>query len=149
MKHSHEICRTQNERTNSGLSVVGGEDSSSNSTASYDEIMRRAKRSKRGDETLSEKKSKKKRVARITLYRNGFTIGDGAFREKSDPVNRRFIESLARGEIPRELEENDKSDERIVVELKDKRLEDYTLPSYVAYGGTWCSNVFERAFRSV
>ena len=22
------------------------------------------------------------------------------------------------------------------VELKDKRLEDYTLPSYVAYGGT-------------
>ena len=141
--------KTQNERTNSGLSVVGGEDSSSNSTASYDEIMRRAKRSKRGDDESSEKKSKKKRVARITLYRNGFTIGDGAFREKSDPVNRRFIESLARGEIPRELEENDKSDERIVVELKDKRLEDYTLPSYVAYGGTWCSNVFERAFRSV
>ena len=115
---------------------MGGEDSSSNSTASYDEIMRRAKRSKRGDDESSENKNKKKRVARITLYRNGFTIGDGAFREKSDPVNRRFIESLARGEIPRELEENDTSDERIVVELKDKRLEDYTLPSYVAYGGT-------------
>ena len=128
--------RKTNERTErSGLSVVGGEDSSSNSTASYDEIMRRAKRSKRGNES-TEKKIKKKRVASITLYRNGFTIGDGAFREKSDPVNRRFIESLARGEIPRELEENDKSDERIVVELKDKRLEDYTLPSYVAYGGT-------------
>ena len=114
--------------------MVGGEDSSSNSTASYDEILRRAKRSKRGEE--SPEKKQKKRVARITLYRNGFTIGDGAFREKSDPVNRRFLESLARGEIPRELEENDRSDERVVVELKDKRLEDYTSPSYVAFQGS-------------
>ena len=108
---------------------MGGDESSSSNSTSYDEILRRAKRSKRDPEG-----KQKKRVAHITLYRNGCTI-EGVFREKSDPVNKRFLESLARGEIPRELEKNE-SNENIVVELKDKRLEDYIPPSYIAYGGS-------------
>ena len=108
--------------------MIGGD----GSTSSYDDIFKRAKRTKRSD---GKEEGKKRKVAKITLYRNGFVVGeDGMFREKSEPSNRRFLDSLARGEVPRELEST--TNERVVVELKDKRLEDYIVPSFVAFGGS-------------
>lgn len=36
----------------------------------------------------------------ITLYRNGFTVGDGPLREPEAPENKRFLAILAMGRIP-------------------------------------------------
>ncbi len=36
----------------------------------------------------------------ITLYRNGFTVNNGPFREITQPENQRFLHSLQRGEVP-------------------------------------------------
>jgi hypothetical protein len=36
----------------------------------------------------------------ITLYRNGFTVNNGPFRDLTAPENQRFLASLQRGEVP-------------------------------------------------
>jgi hypothetical protein len=36
----------------------------------------------------------------ITLYRNGFTVNNGPFRDIHSPENQRFLHSLQRGEVP-------------------------------------------------
>lgn len=36
----------------------------------------------------------------ITLYRNGFTVNNGPFRDLTAPENQRFLHSLQRGEVP-------------------------------------------------
>lgn len=40
---------------------------------------------------------------KVTLYRNGFTIDDGPFRELNLPENKQFLDSLSDGYIPREV----------------------------------------------
>jgi hypothetical protein len=42
-------------------------------------------------------------MRKITLYRNGFTIDDGPFRDLESPENKQFIASLSDGYIPREV----------------------------------------------
>ncbi len=75
----------------------------------------------------------------ITLYRNGFTVGDGPLRDMQTPDNSDFLASLLRGEVPRELAHNHSSPMAALnVTLKDKRSEDYTAPpapAYVAFSG--------------
>lgn len=39
----------------------------------------------------------------ITMYRSGFTVDNGPYRQLNDPDNAEFLTSLARGMIPREL----------------------------------------------
>ena len=39
----------------------------------------------------------------LRLWRNGFTVDDGPLRAFDDPVNREFLGSISRGEIPMEL----------------------------------------------
>ena len=42
----------------------------------------------------------------ITFYRNGiFTVDDGAPRDVQDPANKDFIDSIGRGEVPREFDQ--------------------------------------------
>lgn len=43
-------------------------------------------------------------IGLITIYANGFIIGNGEFRPLSDPKNASFIAELKRGEVPSELE---------------------------------------------
>ena len=72
----------------------------------------------------------------MTVYRNGFTVDNGPFRALDDPENAEFLQDMAQGVVPRELEAGAKGP--VNVSLVDKRGEDYEkppAPSYVAYSG--------------
>jgi len=74
---------------------------------------------------------------RVTMYRNGFTVGDGPFRALDDPANAPFLADMARGFVPRELIPPGAAsgDAAVDVELNDKRGDDYVPPAYTAFGG--------------
>ena len=79
---------------------------------------------------------------KITLYRNGFQVNDGQFRNSVDPENKLFLEQMAEGYVPSELSSppSKSNSPKPVVDilLDDKRGEDYVAPpppAYVAYGG--------------
>jgi UBX domain-containing protein 1 len=42
-------------------------------------------------------------MRKITLYRNGFTVDDGPFRDLDSPESKQFLASLSEGYIPREV----------------------------------------------
>ena len=72
----------------------------------------------------------------ITIYANGFMIGNGAttgFRDARDANNAAFIASLRRGEVPAELEdicrrEWGREADTVSVNLVDKHTDTYTPP---------------------
>lgn len=57
----------------------------------------------------------------ITLYRSSFTVDDGPERRLDDPNNADFLKDLARGVVPKELQENGD----VSVGLADKRHMEY------------------------
>ncbi|KAF6266706.1 ubiquitin-related domain-containing protein [Scenedesmus sp. NREL 46B-D3] len=70
----------------------------------------------------------------VKFYRNGiFTVDDGAPRHMDDAANLDFINSVSRGECPRELDPGDSSVEVTVNMLRAE--EDYVMPKYVAFSG--------------
>jgi UBX domain-containing protein 1 len=73
---------------------------------------------------------------KITLYSNGFVVGDGPFRDYEGPENKQFMKELNEGYVPNEI--RGKYPGGISVGLEDKRKEAYrppTPPKYVAYSG--------------
>ena len=70
--------------------------------------------------------SKTKDRIKLTLYKNGFTINDGEFRDKNLPQNKKFMEDVEKGEIPLELRTKNNNDLGVVVD--DKRSENYEFP---------------------
>ncbi len=84
----------------------------------------------------------------ITLYRNGFAVADDpvGFRSFDDPNNRHFLDSLKKGEMPKELEEMHKDKLRsntergvlsnVRIRVEDKSQEDFKPPAYIAFSGT-------------
>ncbi len=63
----------------------------------------------------------------ITLYRNGFMLSDDqVFRPYEDPKNKKFLEELHEGDVPREI--RGKYPKGIDVGLIDKKEEDYKEP---------------------
>lgn len=60
----------------------------------------------------------------ITLYRSGFTVDNGPLRRLDDPNNSEFLRDLAKGIVPRELQEGG-SGEGKTVGLVDKRHMEY------------------------
>ena len=80
---------------------------------------------------------------KITLYKNGFTVDDGPFRDAESPENKKFIQSLVAGFIPPELQADvprnaDGRPAEVFIGLEDRRGENYrapTPPAYVAYSG--------------
>ncbi|CAK9033441.1 Plant UBX domain-containing protein 5 (PUX5), partial [Durusdinium trenchii] len=71
----------------------------------------------------------------VTVYRNGFTVGDGPFRPLSDPLNKKFMDEMAAGRCPAELQAGS---EQVHVAVHDKRGEDYKeppAPAYVKFSG--------------
>ena len=73
----------------------------------------------------------------VTVYRNGFTVGDGPFRPLSDPLNKKFMDEMAAGRCPAELQGPEGS-EPVHVAVHDKRGEEYKeppAPSYVKFSG--------------
>lgn len=70
----------------------------------------------------------------ITMYRNGFVVDDGPYRQLTDPANADFLRSLAQGVTPRELlAEGD-----VTVGLIDKRNEDY-VETFRSFSGAGAS----------
>lgn len=63
----------------------------------------------------------------ITFWRNGFTVGDGELRHYQDPANRRFLETIKRGDTPHELSRALGRDAESAVDLHliNKAQEDY------------------------
>ena len=73
-----------------------------------------------------EKFSKTKNKLKLTLYKNGFIIDDGEFRNKNDPANKKFMEDVEKGYIPSELAKKGIDD--LGIELDDHRDENYEPP---------------------
>jgi len=73
----------------------------------------------------------------ITFWQNGFTVDDGPLRRLDDPANEPFLESINKGECPRELEPADQNT-AIHVNLvkKDEEWKAPPEPKYVAFRGT-------------
>merc|ERR1719409_2118342 len=59
----------------------------------------------------------------ITLWRDGFTINDGPLRPLSDPLNKKFVDEIQRGQCPDELKGAATGD--VPVSVHDKRSEEY------------------------
>ena len=51
----------------------------------------------------------------ITLYSNGFTVADEAFRKYEDPVNKAFMDQLKKGKIPDELRKKYKDNNEVAI----------------------------------
>ena len=45
----------------------------------------------------SESREKPENNCKVTLYRNGFTVDDGQFRDYNDPANKKFMAELNKG----------------------------------------------------
>jgi len=73
-----------------------------------------------------------KNVALITVYKNGFVIGDSPFRDLSAPENKAFLDDLKNGVVPRELEpevhKNFANAREVGVSLIDKTSETFVPP---------------------
>jgi len=72
-------------------------------------------------------------ACQITLYRDGFTINDGPLRPLTDPLNKKFLDDIAIGQVPEELKAADKD---VPVSVHDKRGEDYAPPAASSSGYT-------------
>ena len=72
-------------------------------------------------------------IGQITVYSNGFVMGDGEFRDAKEPRNAAFIAALKAGEVPSELEEmcrkewGDQAD-AVRVNLVDRSSQAFTPP---------------------
>ncbi|XP_024385512.1 plant UBX domain-containing protein 4 [Physcomitrium patens] len=73
----------------------------------------------------------------ITFWRNGFTVDDGPLRRLDDPANEPFLDSINKGECPKELEPADRSTQvHVNLVKKEEEWEAPPQPKYVAFGGT-------------
>jgi len=71
----------------------------------------------------------------VKFYKNNiFTVNDGPPRSIEDPANMEFINSVSRGECPRELDPG-LTDASVTVNLLRVE-EDYEMPKYVAFAGS-------------
>uniref|UniRef100_H2Z6V6 SEP domain-containing protein n=1 Tax=Ciona savignyi TaxID=51511 RepID=H2Z6V6_CIOSA len=63
----------------------------------------------------------------LRLWSNGFTVDDGPLRDFNDPNNAEFLQSVKKGQIPRELIRNAHGGE-VHVDMEDHRQEEYKAP---------------------
>ena len=75
---------------------------------------------------------------KLAIYKNGFILEDGPFRDKKDPVNKKFMDDIEKGYIPNELVKKGFTD--LGIELDDHKDEDYEPPKeekkFQAFTGT-------------
>ena len=73
---------------------------------------------------------------KITLYANGFVVGDGPFRNYEGPENQQFMKELKEGNVPSEIRKQ--YPKGLDVGLEDRRGDTFVPPpppKYVAYQG--------------
>ncbi|KAK3591874.1 hypothetical protein CHS0354_005078 [Potamilus streckersoni] len=63
----------------------------------------------------------------LKLWKNGFSIDDGILRDYNDPANKEFLDSIARGEVPKELLRQARGGE-VNLNMEDHRNEDFVKP---------------------
>ena len=73
-----------------------------------------------------EKYDKTKTKLKLKLYKNGFILDDGEFRDIKEPVNKKFMEEVEKGYIPKELEKEGYND--LGIEMEDNRDTNYEPP---------------------
>jgi UBX domain-containing protein 1 len=78
----------------SGLSVLGPPENRS----VFDSIVQKAS----SDSQNTDDRSADHQVItkKITMFKNGFTVDDGPFRDLVSPENKLFLSSLERGDVP-------------------------------------------------
>ena len=113
---------------------VGGEKSGMavENPSDIDGIVEKARQ---GGKEAGESSSGKPQL-KITLYSNGFVVGDGPFRPYDAPESQQFMKELNEGYVPQEVRGQYKGG--VDVGLEDKRKETYrppTPPKYTAYSG--------------
>jgi UBX domain-containing protein 1 len=73
-----------------------------------------------------EKFEKTKNKLKLSLYKNGFILDNGEFRNKNEPANKKFMEEIEKGYIPNELVKKGITD--LGIEMDDHRDENYEPP---------------------
>ncbi|KAL3842391.1 hypothetical protein ACJMK2_020411 [Sinanodonta woodiana] len=63
----------------------------------------------------------------LKLWKNGFSIDEGILRDYSDPANKEFLDSISRGEVPKELLRQARGGE-VNLNMEDHRNEDFVRP---------------------
>lgn len=63
----------------------------------------------------------------LKMWINGFSVDDGPLRTFNDPQNREFLESISRGEVPKELVRTARGGEVNLI-MEDHRTEEYVEP---------------------
>ncbi|TNV87027.1 hypothetical protein FGO68_gene1593 [Halteria grandinella] len=105
-----------------------------------DGIVEKAKQGGR-DHASQGKGGPPKTELKITLYSNGFIVGEnGPFRQYDAPENKQFMKELNEGYVPQEIRGQYK--EGVSVGLEDRRKDEYIPPpppKYVAYSGAGVS----------
>ena len=91
-------------------------------------------------ENQNEQFEKTTNKVKVILYKNGFILNNGPFREKSIPENEEFLEQMGRGVIPHELLEEGISDLGIL--LVNRKSETYRLPKKHSYLNLHNNNIF-------
>jgi len=113
---------------NGALRNPNNNTNNNNNNPSAADIIKQAREQKASD--VAEDKN----IGLITLYSNGFIIGNGEFREvANNPRNQQFLAQLKQQEVPDELEAICKKEwgndiEAVRVNLVDKSSETYTPP---------------------
>lgn len=118
----------------SGLSVTGPP----NKDDALSKIINNAKMA--AGQSAPEQASEGGVTHTITIYRNGFTVDDGPFRDPEEEQNKKFLADVSKGFIPAEFVEEvqTKGAHNVNIVLSDKRQEDYVppaTPKYVAFSG--------------
>ena len=73
-----------------------------------------------------EKFDKMKNKLKISIYKNGFILDGGEFRNKDDPANKKFLQEIERGYIPNELVKRGLNE--LGLEVDDHKDENYEPP---------------------
>jgi UBX domain-containing protein 1 len=121
-------------------SYTGGEKSGM-AVENPDDLESLVAKAREGGQAHAQESSDGRTEITITLYSNGFVVGDdGTFRPYDSPENKEFMKELNDGHVPEEMRKKYKGG--LNVGLKDKRKEAYrppTPPKYVAYSGSGLS----------
>eukprot|EP01098_Paradermamoeba_levis_P012015 TRINITY_DN5194_c0_g3_i1.p1 TRINITY_DN5194_c0_g3~~TRINITY_DN5194_c0_g3_i1.p1 ORF type:complete len:313 (-),score=71.88 TRINITY_DN5194_c0_g3_i1:26-964(-) len=75
-------------------------------------------------------------VVKVSLYKNGFTVGKGELRGYEEPDSLKFFSQLDKGEIPSEIQKQNSAKE-ILLDLVDLRQQNFSSnkPQYTAFSG--------------
>lgn len=112
----------------SGLAVMPNRDNANNASDASDSIFNLAEAAGSGAASGGSGGGETEVRRTITMYQSGFTVDNGPYRRLDDPDNAEFLTSLARGMVPRELNQEAResgAEGGVVVGLVDRRGEDY------------------------